>query len=188
MQETESALYGALVTLRSMSPTTVIQATAKPDSVHKPKAARIDEWSKLPLRNWSDMDRWQAAIGNTFTIEQPQRIPFTGSSGVGHAMPISPTAHTHPPQGEGEVRGSALYAWQPREDVHMGNPYETHLRPPGMVSSPVYSRGQASRSGVTSPDRLLEFTSITGTDESQRENDQSTKADELSKSQPSIYF
>lgn len=183
--ETESALYGALMTLSSMSPTTVLQATAKPDSVHKPKAARMDEWSQLPLRDWSDMNCWQAAMGDQFTIEQPHKIPFADRSEGSHAMPVSPTVNTRGPQGEGEVRASAIYAWQPREDVHMGSPYETHLLPPGMVSSPVYLRYQASaKSGVTSPDG----TKVTGVGESHREADQSTMADELSKSQPSIYF
>lgn len=171
-----------------MNSTTVVPATAKPDSVHKPKAALMDEWSKLPLQTWSDMDRWQAAIGDQFNVEQPQARPFTESSGGGDAMPISPTANPHSPQGDVEVRRSALYAWQPKEDIHMRRPYETHPRPPGVVSPPVYSRDQASGSGVTSPDRSPEFTNVTGPSESRRETDQSTMADELSKSKPGIYF
>ncbi|KAJ5211557.1 uncharacterized protein N7498_003203 [Penicillium cinerascens] len=138
MPETESALYGALMTLRSMSPTTVVQATATSDSLHKPKAARMDEWSQLPLRDWSQMYRWQVAMGDQFTIEQLQGIPFTNSSGGGHSMPISPVANnTHGSQGDGEASGSpAIYAWQPREDIRVESPYEIHVRRPGTMSSP----------------------------------------------------
>ncbi|KAJ5670714.1 uncharacterized protein N7477_006077 [Penicillium maclennaniae] len=186
LAETEAALYGALMTLPSTSPTTVVQATAEPDSARKAKATRLDEWSRLPLRTWSDMKRWQAAMGDQFTIEQPRAKPFTESSGGGYATPILRTAST-PSFGEGEARGSTLDAWQPREDVHMGSSYETHLRPLEMMSAPVRSRGQAW-SGVTSPDRSPELTNVTGTDEGRKEFDQSIMADELSKSQPSIYF
>ncbi|KAJ6115968.1 hypothetical protein N7523_006385 [Penicillium sp. IBT 18751x] len=187
LAETEAALYGALMTLPSTSPTTVVQATAKPDSVRKPKAARMDGWSRLPLRTRSDLKRWQAAMGDQFTIEQARAKPFTESSGGGHATPILRTAST-PSFGEGEARESTLDAWQPREDVHMGSSSETHHQPLEMMSAPVHSRIQASGSGVTSPDRSPELSNVTGTGESHEEPDQSTMADELSKSQPSIYF
>lgn len=168
----------------------MVQATAKPNSVHKPKAARMDEWSRLPLRDWSDMDRWQAAMGDQFVMEQPQRVPFTDSSGAGYSIPISPAVNdTHSPQEEAQA-SPAIYDWQPREDVHMGSPYENRLRPPGMVSSPVYSGCQAAGSeGVTSPtDGLPEHANVTGTEDGLRDIRQSTMANELSKSKPSIYF
>jgi hypothetical protein len=131
------------------------------------------------------MNCWQAAMGDQFAIEEPHKIAFTDRSEVGHAMPVSPTANTHSPQGEGEVRASPIFARQPREDVYMGSPYETHLRPPETVLSPVSSRCQAyAESGVTSPGG----TNVTGAAESHREADQSSMADELSESQPSIYF
>lgn len=193
LAETESALYSALMTLRSMSPTTAVQATAKSDSVHKPKAARMDEWSQLPLRDWSDMYRWQAAMGDQFTIEQLPGIPFTNCSGGGHSMPISPAANnTHGPQGDGEAPGSpVIYAWQPREDIRMESPYETHVRRPGTMSSPVCSRSQVTAgSGVTSPaGGLPDYANVTGAGEGHsRETGRPTMADELSKSNPSIYF
>jgi hypothetical protein len=129
-------------------------------------------------------------MGDQFVMEQPQRVPFTDSSGAGYSIPISPAMNdTHSPQAEAQA-SPAIYDWQPREDVHMGSPYETRLRPPGMVSSPVYSGCQAAGSeGVTSPtDGLPEYANVTGKEDGLRDIRQSTMADELSKCKPSIYF
>lgn len=186
LAETESALYGALVTLRSMRPTTVVQASTKPDSGQKQKAARMDEWSQLPLRGWADMERWLAAMSEQFTIEQSQSLPFTDTS----------SGYRNSPRAEVEAQGpSAIYTWQPREEIHMGRPYEAHLRLQVIGSSPVYSRGprNAGPDSVASPAvGLPEDTNVAVAGESGHTNvsegGESAQAEELSKSKPGIYF
>ncbi|GKZ79534.1 hypothetical protein AnigIFM56816_003733 [Aspergillus niger] len=77
MPETESALYGALMALSSMGPaTTLLQATTKPDSLQKSKAARMEEWSRLPLRDWPDIYHWKASMSDQFTLNQLQGEPL----------------------------------------------------------------------------------------------------------------
>lgn len=142
------------------------------------------------------MERWLAAMSDQFTIEQPQGLPFTDTSS-GYRMPISPGQNvTHSPRVEVEAQGpSAIYTWQPREEIHMGSPYEAHLRLHVTRSSPVYSRGpgNAGPDGVASPAvGLPEYTNVTVAGESGHsrvsEGGESARAEELSKSKPSIYF
>lgn len=204
LSETEAALYSALVTLRAMRPTTVVHASAKPESVHKQKAARMDEWNQLPLRGWSDMDHWLAGMSHQFTVEQSQtpNAHFTEPSEGEFVIPRSPNHPSHGSIHSSSVnmnseQASTSYAWPPRGDIPMGSPYETHLRPPGMVSSPLYSRGQATggSDGVASPAGVQEYTNIAMSSESGPvgparpvESAPATRAEELSKNRPSIYF
>jgi hypothetical protein len=200
LSETEAALYSALVTLRAMRPTTTVQASTNPDSVHKQKAARMDEWNQLPLRGWPDMERWLAGMSHQFTIEQTPNATGMEPSDGGFAIPRSPNHPNH-----GSIHGpdvdmnagepSTSYGWPPRGEVSMGSPYETHLRPPGMISSPVYSRGQATggSDGVASPTGGgQEYTNLAISNESGParpvESTPATRAEELSKTRPSIYF
>lgn len=192
LAETESALYAALMTLRSSRPALVVEAKAKPDSAQKQKAARMEEWTQLPLQNWSDMEHWRIAMSDHFLIEQSQEAPFTESSGLEYSMPVSSQITSDTPQDDMHTKiSSGIYAWQPR-DVQMGSSYGTDLRPPGMVSSPVYSRGHTAvePEAVTSPtEGSSEYADITRAIEGHsRGTAQSTMADELSKSHPSIYF
>jgi hypothetical protein len=207
LSETETALYSALVTLRAMRPTTMVHASAKPGSVHKQKAARMDEWNQLPLRGWSDMDHWLAGMSHQFTMEPPQtpNAHFTELSEGGFVIPQLPN-HLHPSHGSIHSPGvnidareaSTSYAWPSQENISMGSPYETHLRPPGMVSSPLYSRGQATggSDGVASPaGGVQEYTNVAMSSESGAvglarpgESAPATRAEELSKNRPSIYF
>lgn len=174
-----------------MKPATARRASARPvsaASVHKPKAARMDEWSRLPLRGWPDMDRWLTAMSDHFTIEQPQV-----AHGNSYAISMSPTRdHTHSTSvGVGTQVPSGMYAWQPRDGVHLGSSHETYLRPPEMVSPSIYSRHQVSaESGVlASPARDLPgYSSVERSHTSIPADGQSTGAEKLSKSQPSIYF
>lgn len=145
------------------------------------------------------MERWLTAMSDQFTIEQPQDVPIPATSD-GYTMPISPTQdnNTYSPRVGMEAQvPSEMYAWQPRDGVHTGSSYETHLRPPEIVSSPVYSRDQATAGseGVASPaggQPAYANVSVTGEGSQERvpgsRGRQSTRAEELSKSKPSIYF
>ncbi|KAJ5167739.1 uncharacterized protein N7482_003333 [Penicillium canariense] len=196
LSETESALYSALVTLRAMRPVTVVQASAKPDSVPKQKAARMEEWSQLPLRGWPDMERWLAGMCDQFTIDKPQSssVPVTDPSGGGFAIPPSPS-HGSTNSGVDMEAGelTVANAWLPRGNISIGSPYETHLHPSGLRSSPVYPQIQATgESDVASPTGgMAEYTDIAGVSESGQARPAeaaATRAEELSKSRPNIYF
>ncbi|OKO97664.1 hypothetical protein PENSUB_9955 [Penicillium subrubescens] len=156
----------------------MVHASAKPGSVNKQKAARMDEWNQLPLRGWSDMDHWLAGMSHQFTVEPPQtpNAHFTELSEGGFVIPQLPN-HLHPSHGSIHSPGvnidareaSTSYAWPSQENISMGSPYETHLRPPGMVSSPLYSRGQATggSDGVASPaGGVQEYTNVAISSES----------------------
>lgn len=203
LSETEAALYSALVTLRAMQPTTMAHASANPDSAHKQKAARMDEWNQLPLRGWSDMEHWFAGMSHQFTLEQPQtpNAPFTKEPmDGGFEIPQSPNHPSHGSiPGPGVImdagKPSTSYAWPPRGDSSMGSPYETHLRPPRVMSSPVYSQSQATggSDGVASPaGGVQEYTNVAMSSEGEPirpvERAPATRAEELSKDRPSIYF
>ncbi|PYH70964.1 uncharacterized protein BO88DRAFT_442397 [Aspergillus vadensis CBS 113365] len=192
LAETESALYGALVTLSSMGPTTtLLQATMKPDSLQKSKAARMDEWTRMPLRDWPDIYHWKASMCDQFTLNQSQEVPLVDHLTASHAISASPAAttiHSHSPQGELETSGPASFAWHPGEDVNMGSPYNAYFRPHGVVSSPTYLRDPAPGPAKTISNPFPDFSTATVTGNSGKEDEHSTMADELSKSKPSIYF
>lgn len=181
----------------------MVHASAKPESAHKPKAARMDEWSQLPLRGWSDMDHWLAGMSHQFTVEQPQtpNAPFTEPSEGGFVIPQSPNHLSHgdiqsPNVNMNPGEASTSYGWPPRGDISTGSPYETHLRP--LVSSPLYSRDQATggSDGVASPaGGVQEYTNVAMASEGGLggparpvESAPATQAEELSKNRPSIYF
>lgn len=194
LAETESALYGALVTLRAMQPSTVAQVSGKPDSMQKQKAARMDEWSQLPLRGWSDMERWMNSMSDHFKIEQSQNINLPGS---GSQMSVSPghtvDSETYSPGITMEVPGRPAYDWQSREEINMNSQYETHLHPPVMMSSPVYSRhqGVGGSEGMASPAAAISEYAPTGPadgSENRAEANHTHRAEELSKNSPCIYF
>ncbi|KAJ5584650.1 uncharacterized protein N7459_004450 [Penicillium hispanicum] len=202
LAETESALYGALATLRSMRPAAVIQASAKPESMQKQKSTRMDEWSQFPLSGWSDMERWMAAVSDQFIIEQPRGVPgvpLTATAVTGYTMPVSPSRNdVSSPEVQVPVEGpgsSASYAWQPRGQVRTGGSYETHLHPQGIGSSPIYGQGQitgqsevvASPAGtltVSSNDPVVSEGDLAGVGE----KEQPSGAQELSKRKPIVYF
>lgn len=202
LSETEAALYSALATLRAIQPTTLVQASPNPGSMHKQKAARMDEWNQLPLRGWPDMERWLAGMSQQFSIEQTHTpsVPFMEPSDCSFEMRQSPNhpscSSIHSP-GENVDAGvpSTSYAWPQRRDITMGSCYETHPRPPEKMSSPVLSRGQATggSDGVASPvGGVQEYTNVAMFSESGPgrpiERSLATRAEELSKNRPSIYF
>ncbi|KAJ5336786.1 transcriptional regulator family: Fungal Specific TF [Penicillium brevicompactum] len=93
LAETESALYGALMTLRSIGQTTT--PVSKPE-VSKQKAARMEEWSQLPIREWSDLEHWMTVMSDQFSAQ---------SRATSETYAIPGTLETREPQ-------SAPYSWQ----------------------------------------------------------------------------
>jgi hypothetical protein len=177
-----------------MQPSTMAQVSMKTDSPQKQKAARMDEWSQLPLRGWSDMEQWLNSMSDQFTIEQPQSLQLPGASGAAYPIPVSPgysDTHTHSPGVAMEAPGaSSVYAWQPREQNNMGSPYETHLHPSAMMSSPIYPRHQAAggSDNPASPAATAEHAPVAMENEDCDETSHPAKAEELSKRESSIYF
>lgn len=157
----------------------------------------MDEWSQLPLQGWSDMERWMTAMADQFVIEQTSGgVSVPGTSSGGYTVPISPAQDNtrNPGVGMEAQVPSGMYAWQPRDGMHVGSSYETHLQPAGM-GSPVYSRCQASAGSegrASSLTKLPECTNISVPDESSHSrivaDGQCNRAEKLSKSKPSIYF
>ncbi|KAJ5115258.1 hypothetical protein NUU61_001017 [Penicillium alfredii] len=187
LAETESALYGALITLRSMGPTRVAHASTRPDAVPKQKAARMEEWSQLPLQVSSGMDRWLAVMSNQFTIEPSLDMPPHGVSGSDYSMP-KPLGHSNTP---GDARGPpAPSVWTAREGNSAESPYEAHRYAQTIVPSPLYSDTQAlvGSNGVASPSIGSGMSEHGVPEEGTVEIHQSTKAEQLTNNHPSIYF
>lgn len=191
---TESALYGALATLQSVRPTTVIQAWPNPESVHKPKSARMDEWSQLPLRGWSDMDRWQAAVSDQFVVGHAQGISVDTPRSA-YTIPVTPSQNDAPtPSVVAGQRSSDGYAWQSRSEIPMRFSCGAHAPAPMDGSSPSgYSRDRATAvsDGVASPGGYPQNHRVTPGDSGGSQfadTRQSSRAEALSQSNPGIYF
>lgn len=194
LAETESALYGALMTIRSMGQPTPIQTTAKTDTSPKNKAARMDEWSQLPLREWPDMERWLTVMSDRFTIEQRSEA-VSDTSGRGYTIPITPTHDKQQTLGDQPHSGLVSYAWPPRDNrVGSGSSYDAHQPHPGVLASPVYFGHQvavepepvppvdSSRDGITGEDAVGVSDARAGVEKGP------SKAEELSHNNPSLYF
>lgn len=178
--ETEAALYGALATLRGMHPTTVVKASAKPDS-SAPKSARMNEWSRLPLRTWPEIERWQTAVSDHFTLEQMPQATQAGTPNSGNLSMHESTGHVYGTL-EGAESASLGYALPNHQTdlstIDVESSMRPHPNPSGMISdkhsSPV-SAGDPARcaapadqlghteAGVTRPTtRAEELSKISG--------------------------
>ncbi|KAJ5194222.1 transcriptional regulator family: Fungal Specific TF [Penicillium cf. griseofulvum] len=176
LAETESALYGALMTLRSMGQSTAVQTPAQTDTTPKHKVARMEEWSQLPLREWPDMERWLTAMSARFTIKQPSdMVPDT--SGGGYAIPTTPIHDKSQNLGDQSHSGSGPYASEHRNNrIGPGSSYDTH--------QPIPSPGSP-------PDRIIGVEDDAGASVDARarvETGRLSKAEKLSHNNPSLYF
>lgn len=201
LAETESSLYGALMTIRSMGQSTAVQTIAKTDISLKHKAARMEEWSQLPLREWPDMERWLTAMSDRFTIEQPSDV-VSGTSGRGYAIPMTPTHDKSQNLGDQPHSGLVSYAWQPRDNrVSSGSPYDAHQPHSGVMASPVYFGHQVAVEPEPMPSPGSSRDAINGVEDAdgvsveanasaraEVETGRSSKAEELSHNNPSLYF
>lgn len=192
-------MYSALMTLRSVKPTTMIEASARPNLTQMPKAARLDEWSRLPLRGWSDLDRWLTAMANQFATSQNQHMSVEETSVVASPMPISPTRYETQPHitvtGMGGEVASTMSGWQPRgERGHASSSYGPRQYLPESFASQTHS-DEAPRSFevVASPtDALPEYAGINLARRSSQitisDDNQDVTAEELVMRKPNLYF
>lgn len=194
--ETESALHGALMVIRSMGQPTAVQPLAKTDTSPKNKAARMEEWSQLPLREWPDLERWLTVMSDRFTIEQPSDM-VSETLRRGYTIPMTPTHEK--PQSLGDQPHSRLvsYAWQSRDNrVSLGSAYDAHQSHSGVMASPVYFRHQVAvepepvPSPRSSRDGIIRVEDAVGVSDAQAgvKMGRSSKAEELSHNNPSLYF
>ncbi|KAJ6179653.1 hypothetical protein N7519_010114 [Penicillium mononematosum] len=198
LAETESALYGALMTIRSMGQATAAQATAKTETSLKHKAARMEEWSQLPLREWPDMERWLTAMSDRFTIEQPSDIHRDVATRFRGLLPmidcrfweilILDNSHMH-----GNLRDNT---------VSSGRSYDAHQSHPGVIASSVYLGHQvavepesgpspcSTRDGITNVEDAVGVSVDADADADARAGVETglSKAEELSHNNPSLYF
>lgn len=194
LAETESALYGALMTIRSMGQPTAVQTPTETDTSPKSKAAHMEEWSQLPLREWPDMERWLTVMSDRFTIEQPSEA-VSDTPGQGYAIPITPTHDKQQTLRDQPHSGLVSYAWPPRNNrVSSGSSYNAHQPHPDVFASPVYFGHQVavepepvpsvdgSRDGITGEDAVDVSNARAG------EETGPSKAEELSYKNPSLYF
>ena len=201
LAETESALYGALMTIRSMGQTTAAQATAKTETSVKHKAARMEEWSQLPLREWPDMERWLTVTSDRFTIEQPSDV-VSDTPGRADTIPRTPIHDRSQALGDPHS-GQLSYAWQPRDNmVSSGRTYDAHQLHTGAIASPGYFRHQVAggaepsqspcspRDGITNVDYAVGISVDADADVDARAGVETglSKAEELSHNNPSLYF
>lgn len=146
------------MTLRSIGQTTT--PVSKPE-VPKQKAARMEEWSQLPIREWSDLEHWMTAMSDQFA----QRATSESYAPI-------PGLETR------ESQSQAAYSWQ--DGRISGNSYEGHDQvmpsPYFQAMDEVLSSPGSSRQGVAVDETV-------GVSESG-----STRAEELSHRNPSLYF
>ena len=195
LAETESALYGALMTIRSMGQPIVIQTPTKTDTLLKHKAARMKEWSQLPLREWPDMERWLTAMSDRFTIVQSSDMVLD-TPGRGYAIPVTPTHDKSQTSGDQPHSGLVSYAWQPRDNrVSSVCSYDARQPHPGVIASQAYFGDRvavgpesimpspgSSRDGITSAEDAV------GISMDANASAGSSKAEELSHNNPGLYF
>lgn len=187
------------MTLRSMKPTTMIGASAKPHLTQTPKAARMEEWSRLPLRGWSDMDRWVTAMSNQFATSQNQHTSVEETSVVASPMPISQTRHETQPHifvaGMGADVASTMSGWHPRgERGHASSSYGPCQYSPESFPSQTHS-DEAPRSFevvASRTDALPEYARINLAGRSSQitisDDNQDVTAEELVMRKPNLYF
>jgi hypothetical protein len=163
LAETESALYGALTTLRSLGqPTTPVSAK---ETTPKQKAARMEEWSGLPLRDAKDMQHWLCIMSDRFSIEPAG----PGNAPIAIPIPETPANHTLDEPQSGYWRDGRVTE----------SPFETH--PTGTIALPYFGMNEVI------PDSGLTDDAV-GVSGDANSVDRSTRAEELSHKNPNLYF
>ncbi|OJK01769.1 hypothetical protein ASPACDRAFT_116747 [Aspergillus aculeatus ATCC 16872] len=72
LADTEQALFEALTTIRELNAShggMVVQTTRKAADM-RPKNARMQEWSQLPLSGWAERERWREAKQDHYQCER----------------------------------------------------------------------------------------------------------------------
>lgn len=173
-----------------MRPSAVVQASAKADG-QRQKSGRMEEWAQYPLQDWTGIAHWMTALSNQYTIERYPIEPFGESGGqMDQSMTSQNSSNARSPA-DGEFFGSSAYTGQLPGDNHTRLSHDIHVRPRRMNLSGSSQDAVTPRSGDVATGAGAESGGISGMgaihDDQTREAEQS-RADELSKSQSSIYF
>lgn len=198
LDETEAALFRALTTLRSVNAEPPIAYTSSTsDAGPRHKAARMQEWSRLPLSEWSDINHWWQAKTKQFTVTFPSStaLPDTISLaersasldgpryGQRNDMPMDPF--------EGAIP-NALSMGTPQSNL---SPHPRESRP-ALIASPTTDRyiTRAQRLAAD-PSEYIDRRHILGRGEAGRNYRQTSahhnhlsKAGQLCQKRPSVYF
>lgn len=175
----------------------MIELSAKSDSTQRSKAARMDEWSRLPLRGWSDMDRWLTAMSDRYEMPQNQHMAVEETCVTASPSTTFPTQHeTQPHNSIAGIRAegsSAVSEWHPRSNRGHASSSLRTCQP--LAKSSSHSRDEASnRFEVIAPPThtLPEHARLDlASHSSQRtisDDNQSSRAEELVTSKPNTYF
>lgn len=160
LAETESALYGALTTLRSIGqPTAPIPKLEAQHKKNKRSATRMEEWDMLPLRDWSDMEHWMTNMSDQFSGPAEGVVPGKLRS---QSMPYVWVPYH-------EFDGIQMVSEDPGERQQMSSPfYQDQMEQMDeVILSPGYPQeARAEAVGVS----------------------ESTRAGELSHQYPRLYF
>ncbi|KAJ6008928.1 hypothetical protein N7522_003944 [Penicillium canescens] len=185
-----------------MGSSTAVQASTKTDTAPKHKAARMEEWLQLPLREWPDMERWMTVMSDQFSIEQPrERIPDTSRGG--YAIPVTPIDddETRTSGVSDELySGTNPHGWQPGGSrISTGSLYDAHQPRPRMITSPAYYGQQVAVEPEVLPspsagrirhevDDAVGVSVVDHANAGAVVESRSTRAEELSHNYPSLYF
>ncbi|KAJ6093400.1 hypothetical protein N7486_008689 [Penicillium sp. IBT 16267x] len=190
LAETEAALYGALVTLRAVRPSAVVQASAKGDG-QRQKSGRMEEWAQYPLQNWTGIEHWMAAVSDQYTVKRYPIEPFGGSWGQMDQFIASQNSNKARSPEDGEAHGSSAYTGQLPGDDHIRNSHDIHIRPRRMnlsgASQDVVTVGSDDVASLATGGGA-ENTGMAASHGDQTRGTEQSRADELSKSKSSIYF
>jgi hypothetical protein len=125
----------------------------------------MEEWSSLPLRDGKDMQHWLSIMSDRFSIEP---------AGPRYAAPI-PIPATPANRSLDETQSGY---WREGR-ISTGSPFETH--PTAMISSPYIQTNEVI------PDSGLADDAV-GVSGDANAVEGSTRAEELSHRNPSVYF
>ncbi|PYI29019.1 hypothetical protein BP00DRAFT_427920 [Aspergillus indologenus CBS 114.80] len=98
LADTEQALYEALTTIRELHAShggMVVQATRKSTDL-RPKNARMQEWSQLPLSGWAERERWREAKQDQYQCE---RTVVKSPPGMAPGLEVPPSNVYEMPRG-----------------------------------------------------------------------------------------
>lgn len=180
LSETEAALYGALATLQTIKPTSIVQASPKVDT-HKTKSMRMEEWSKLPLQAWPDMGQWMSTVSDQFAVSSVPANMLHGSQESSDEITTEGPNRTYGSTDTGAQEPRPAPAWH-QDEVTAQKSQGGFIRPQIGGPSGSYSRDAVTRNsdGVASLQGGVNLETMNDGAKSQ--------AEELSKEKCNIYF
>jgi hypothetical protein len=146
------------------------------------------------------MERWMTVMSDQFSIEQPREMISETSRGS-YAIPTTPIHDETRTLGASDEphSGTVPYAWQHGDSrISTGSPYDIHQPRPGMMASPAYygqvAVGSECLPSLSTGSSRHEVDDAGGVSVVDHANagagveSRSTRAEELSHKNPSLYF